>query len=237
MFVLGGGIRNLGELGRGGQLATTNIINHSTGVLKFQGSNLKPAVGTGLTSGYWKWTTGTHVTIDNDGTFEILGGEGDGEYGIETVVSRDNNGCTGQNVLMVNDGLMKIEAGSNQGSAAIKNGIGFSDAGGLAEGMSEAGVVTVQNNNELIIQGSMTGTSFEKRSNGIDLLVYGPDKFCISGQWGVKSEFVIENSGPMSWSGSQYGYAIGVLTRRFEVYCICRSYKSRGLESKQICYW
>ena len=212
LFVLGGGIRNLGELGRGGQLATTNIINHSTGVLKFQGSNLKPAVGTGLTSGYWAWTTGTHVTIDNDGTFEILGGEGDGEYGIETVVSRDNNGCTGQNVLMVNDGSMKIEAGSNQGSAAIKNGIGFSDAGRFAEGMGETGVVTVQNNNELIIQGSMTGTSFEKRSNGIDLLVYGPDKFGMSDQGGAKSEFVIENSGTMSWSGSQYGYAIGVLT-------------------------
>ena len=216
LFVFGGGIRNLGEPGRGGQLATTNIINHSTGVLKFQGSNLKPAVGTGLTSGYWAWTTGTHVTIDNDGTFEILGGEGDGEYGIETVVSRDNNGCTGQNVLMVNDGLMKIEAGSNQGSAAIKNGIGFSDAGRFAEGMGETGVVTVQNNNELIIQGSMTGTSFEKKSNGIDLLVYGPDKFGMSDQGDVKSEFIIENSGTMSWSGSQYGYSIGVLSDGLE---------------------
>lgn len=78
--------------------------------------------------------------------------------------------------------------------------------------MGETGVVTVQNNNELIIQGSMTGTSFEKKSNGIDLLVYGPDKFGMSDQGGVKSEFVIENSGTMSWSGSQYGYAIGVLT-------------------------
>ena len=62
----------------------------------------------------------------------------------------------------------------------------------------------------------MAGTSFEKKSNGIDLLVYGPDKFGMSDQGGANSEFVIENSGTMSWSGSQYGYAIGVLTDGLE---------------------
>ena len=70
---------------------------------------------------------------------------------------------------------------------------------------------------ELIIQGALEGGGdLNKKSNGIDLLVYGPDKFGMSDQGDVKSEFIIENSGTMSWSGSQYGYSIGVLTDGLE---------------------
>lgn len=212
LTVLGDGIYALGEPGTASVLAQTHIINHSSGVMKIQGSNSRPAVQVGLTQGYWAWTTGIHVDIQNEGLFEILGGSSDGEYGIETIVKRGESGCTQQNFKIINDGVLKIKAGGSQGSSAINNGIGFNESS-FGEGIADVGSVIIQNKKELIIQGALEGGDLNKKSNGIDLLVYGPDKFGMSDHQGdVKSEFVIENSGTMSWSGSQYGYSIGVLT-------------------------
>ena len=215
LTVLGDGIYALGEPGAASVLAQTHIINHSSGVMKIQGSNSRPAVQVGLTQGYWAWTTGIHVDIQNEGLFEILGGSSDGEYGIETIVKRGESGCTQQNFKIINDGVLKIKAGVSQGSSAINNGIGFNESS-FGEGIADVGNVTIQNKKELIIQGALEGGDLNKKSNGIDLLVYGPDKFGMSDQGDVKSEFIIENSGTMSWSGSQYGYSIGVLTDGLE---------------------
>lgn len=215
LTVLGDGIYALGEPGAASVLAQTHIINHSSGVMKIQRSNSRPAVQVGLTQGYWAWTTGIHVDIQNEGLFEILGGSSDGEYGIETIVKRGESGCTQQNFKIINDGVLKIKAGVSQGSSAINNGIGFNESS-FGEGIADVGNVTIQNKKELIIQGALEGGDLNKKCNGIDLLVYGPDKFGMSDQGDVKSEFIIENSGTMSWSGSQYGYSIGVLTDGLE---------------------
>ena len=216
LTVLGDGIYALGEPGAASVLAQTHIINHSSGVMKIQGSNSRPAVQVGLTQGYWAWTTGIHVDIQNEGLFEILGGSSDGEYGIETIVKRGESGCTQQNFKIINDGVLKIKAGVSQGSSAINNGIGFNESS-FGEGIADVGNVTIQNKKELIIQGALEGGGdLNKKSNGIDLLVYGPDKFGMSDQGDAKSEFIIENNGTMSWSGSQYGYSIGVLTDGLE---------------------
>ena len=216
LTVLGDGIYALGEPGAASVLAQTHIINHSSGVMKIQGSNSRPAVQVGLTQGYWAWTTGIHVDIQNEGLFEILGGSSDGEYGIETIVKRDESGCTQQNFKIINDGVLKIKAGVSQGSSAINNGIGFNESS-FAEGIADVGNVTIQNKKRINNSRSFGGGGdLNKKNNGIDLLVYGPDKFGMSDQGDVKSEFIIENSGTMSWSGSQYGYSIGVLTDGLE---------------------
>ena len=124
--------------------------------MKIQGSNSKPAIEIGLTSGYWPWTTGIHVDIQNEGLLEILGGSSEGEYGIETIVDRDNAGFTQQNFKIINDGVLKIKAGVSQGSSAINNGIGFNESS-FGEGIADVGNVTIQNKKELIIQGALEG--------------------------------------------------------------------------------
>lgn len=156
LTVLGDGIYALGEPGAASVLAQTHIINHSSGVMKIQGSNSRPAVQVGLTQGYWAWTTGIHVDIQNEGLFEILGGSSDGEYGIETIVKRGESGCTQQNFKIINDGVLKIKAGVSQGSSAINNGIGFNESS-FGEGIADVGNVTIQNKKELIIQGALEG--------------------------------------------------------------------------------
>lgn len=155
LTVLGDGIYALGEPGTSSALAQTHIINHSSGVMKIQGSNSRPAVQVGLTQGYWAWTTGIHVDILNEGLFEILGGSSEGEYGIETIV-KGGSGCAQQNFKIINDGVLKIKAGASQGSLAINNGIGFNRSS-FGEGIADVGNVTIQNRRELIIQGTLEG--------------------------------------------------------------------------------
>ena len=200
--VNGYGINYLGESGKN---CLTLIDNGADGILNIVGSDSRSAINSGVSVAVWARDPGTTLTFNNSGSALISGGGRTNEYGLRTVMVRDDDADAGASVLFNNQrgGTFVIKSGT--GAAAVYSVLDFRSVN-LGEGIEGEGLVTFEN------EGTFTISS-DNSNHAINTLVYGPNTFGMNSTGeNVMSTARFNNAGVMNWLGNAKGNAINKLT-------------------------